>query len=444
MAQRVGPADGCTPQFVVPHGSVTGMSTQAHWQLDDWLRWQERLNPREIELGLARVGDVARRLQLHVGHPPTLTVAGTNGKGSSATLAAGILREAGYRTGLYTSPHLLHYRERVAIDGVPVRDEALCRAFRAIESVRGETRLTYFEFGTLAALWLFREAGVQAQVLEVGLGGRLDAVNLVDADVALITSIGLDHTDWLGPDRDSIGREKAGVLRAGRPAVCADPDPPASIAAQAVALGAPLLQAGRDFRFEAGEGAWHWQGPGGDLRNLPLPGLRGAMQLANAAGAIAAVRALRPKLTVNDAAIRRALPKLQLPGRYQRIGKTLLDVAHNAEAAQVLADNLRAERVAGDILLVLGMFADKPVESVVRALSGVSRKIFVGGLPGPRGLDGAQLADRASRAGRVPDAVSSDVAGAYAQARAQAQAEDLIVVTGSFMTVAAVAADLHE
>src|SRR3569623_1649560 len=202
------------------------MRPQEHWTLADWLQWQESLNPRSIELGLNRVRLVAQRLGLPAENIRTLTVAGTNGKGSSSALAALILREAGYRVGLYTSPLLLRYNERIAINGATVSDGDLCRAFMAIEQSRGETLLTYFEFGTLAALWLFREANVDVQVLEVGLGGRLDAANLVDADVALITNIGLDHTDWLGSDRESIAREKAGIMRAGRTAVCADSDAP--------------------------------------------------------------------------------------------------------------------------------------------------------------------------------------------------------------------------
>jgi dihydrofolate synthase/folylpolyglutamate synthase len=417
---------------------VTGPDQQ--WTLADWLRWQESLNPRAIELGLERARAVAQRLGLLDFSRPTLTIAGTNGKGSSATLAALILQESSYRVGLFTSPHLLHYNERVAINGTPASDADLCRAFLAIEHARGDTRLTYFEFGTLAALWLFREAGVDAQVLEVGLGGRLDAVNIVDADVALITNIGLDHTDWLGPDRRSIGFEKAGILRSGRPAVCVDDAPPDTILQHAKAVMAPLLLLHRDFDFSAGANGWNWRGPGGDLHDLPMPGLRGAMQLRNAAGVIAALRQL--SLRVTEAAIRRALPALKLPARYQRIGDVVLDVAHNAEAAAVLADNLLAEHRDGRNLLVLGMLSDKPVEAVGHVLARCAQRVFVGTLPGPRGLSAGVLVQRLQGSG-LDCIACADIPAAFAQARSEAQPGDWVVVTGSFLSVAAVAEIVH-
>lgn len=413
---------------------------QAHWTLADWLQWQESLNPRSIELGLDRIRSVAQRMGLPDSKPRTLTVGGTNGKGSSATLAALILREAGYRIGLYTSPHLLRYNERVAINGVPASDEDLCRAFMAIEQARGETLLTYFEFGTLAALWLFREADVDAQVLEVGLGGRLDAANLVDADVALITNIGLDHIDWLGPDRESIAREKAGILRAKRPVICVDSDAPAVIADIAQSLDAPLLQIGRDFDFSLDAKGWSWSGPGGELNHLPMPALRGAMQLRNASGTIAALRKL--PLKIPDEAIRRALPKLQLAGRYQRIGNVVLDVGHNAEAAGVLADNLLRDKPEGRILLVLGMLSDKPIEAVGRELARCVDQVFLGTLPGPRGLKADDLAQRLQGSGLKCE-ICVDILDAYAQAQAAAQTGDWVVVTGSFLSVAAIAEILH-
>ncbi|HUS24669.1 MAG TPA: bifunctional folylpolyglutamate synthase/dihydrofolate synthase, partial [Candidatus Binatia bacterium] len=305
--------------------------------------------------------EVARRLGLPSQAVHTLTVAGTNGKGSSSVLASEIYGAAGYRVGTYTSPHLLRYHERIAVDGVAATDAELVRAFAAVEAARAAVPLTYFEFGTLAALWHFRECHVQVQVLEVGLGGRLDAVNLVDADCALITSIGLDHQDLLGTGRERIGFEKAGVLRANRPAVCADPDPPASIAAHAKALGAPLWQLGRDFAFTATADFWHWQGGDRTYRKLPPPALAGEAQLRNAAGVIAAVTRLQPLLPVPETAIRAGLRRLHLRGRFERRGNLIFDVAHNVEAAQVLADNLAAARV-GRIHVVLGMLSDKPVE----------------------------------------------------------------------------------
>lgn len=409
----------------------------AHWSLKQWLQWQESLHPKTIELGLARVREVALRMQLPDTRMRTLTVAGTNGKGSSAALAALIYREAGYRVGLYTSPHLLRYNERIAINGELASDADLCRAFMAVEQARMATPLTYFEFGTLAALWLFREAAVDVQVLEVGLGGRLDAVNLVDADCALITNIGLDHTDWLGADRESIAREKAGVMRAEKPVVCVDLDAPAAIAETAQNVGAGLIQLGNDYYFTADADTWHWCAGERAFADLPSPGLRGIMQCRNAAGVIAAIMALQPLLPVTEMAIRAALPKLRLSGRFQKVGQVILDVAHNAEAAQVLADNLRAEKFRR-LWLVLGMFADKPVESVCAALAPLVERAFLGGLPGPRGLSGEDLGQRARSSG-LNFEIHPDIAAAFAQAKKRAEADDCIVVTGSFLTVAAVA-----
>ncbi len=393
--------------------------------------------------------------------PPTLIVGGTNGKGSSVTLAASIYHRAAYRVGRYTSPHLLDYNERIAIDEQPVEDAELCRAFTAIEQARGEIALTYFEFGTLAALWLFREAAVDVQVLEVGLGGRLDAVNIVDASCALVTNIGLDHRDWLGDDHEAIGYEKAGIFRAHRPAICVQTDPPNSLLRHAAAIEAPLQLLGRDFFAEpsseyeplseradtraqrtterAHVQHWDWRGPGSArLERLPLPGLGGRAQIDNAAGVLAAIHALQPQLPVPEEAIRVALPSLRLRGRYERIGRLILDVAHNAEAAAVLADNLRADGFEGRVVLVLGMLADKPVTEVCAALAPLLRRAYFGGLPGARGLDGEQLRLRALEAGVVGDSDAS-VESAFARAWHAAEGDAIVLVCGSFLTVAAVA-----
>lgn len=410
--------------------------------LQDWLRWQESLNPRAIALGLERVDVVARRLGFDPAATPTLTIGGTNGKGSTSMLAATMLREAGYRVGLYTSPHLLHYNERVQLQGEPVDDAALCRAFEAIDAARGEVPLTYFEFGTLAALWLFREAAVEVQVLEVGLGGRLDAVNWVDADVAVLTNVALDHQDWLGPDRESIGREKAGIFRRDRVAVLAEREPPVSVLTQAAAIGAPLQRLGRDYDYaeDASEddSRWHWRSGATQLRSLPRPGLAGNAQLQNAAAAIAAVRALAPRLTVDDAALRRALPALRLTGRLQRLdtaeGPVLLDVAHNAAAMAVLVDHLR-RAAPPSVVVVLGMLADKPVHDVATQLASCATRACLVGLPGPRGLTAAALA--ACIAGSGLNAQCCDnMAAALSQARQLAGPQGWVVVTGSFLTVA--------
>ncbi|MGQ0701063.1 MAG: bifunctional tetrahydrofolate synthase/dihydrofolate synthase [Panacagrimonas sp.] len=404
--------------------------------LAEWLSYQEGLHPRSIALGLDRVGVVAGRLGLLQQPAPTLTVAGTNGKGSSATLAALIYRHAGYRTGLYTSPHLLLYNERINVDGVDASDDELCAAFAAIEAFRDEVPLTYFEYGTLAVLWCFRERQVEVQVLEVGLGGRLDAVNLVDSQAALVTSIGIDHTDWLGPDRESIGREKAHVFRSHRPAICADLTPPASIAEHAHAIGADLHLVGRDFRFEASPFDWAWHGRAGSMNALPMPGLGGQAQLRNAAGVLAAVETLQPLLPVPEPAIRRALPQLSLRGRFERSGRTIFDVAHNAEAAQELAQRLAEELPGQRVHLVLGMLSDKPVENFCRQLAAQVHRAYCIGLASPRGLPADALCRRVMAAGIEAEAFQ-DFGAALESADRAAGVDGWVVVTGSFLTVAA-------
>lgn len=408
--------------------------------LADWLAYQETLHKHSIELGLERVGEVARALGLAAAGAVTLTIGGTNGKGSSATLAASICRAAGYRVGLYTSPHLLRYNERIAVDGVEVGDAEICTAFAAIEQARGSVPLTYFEFGTLAALWLFRALGVQVQVLEVGLGGRLDAVNLIDADAALVTSIGLDHTDWLGADRESIAAEKAAIFRPGRPAVCADPDPPATIAGGASKIGAQLLQLGRDFEIRERDRCWDWlspQSPGdGELLGLPLPALRGGAQLRNAAGVIAMLRSLQQKLPVPEQAIRSGLLTLKLAGRFDVRGNTVFDVAHNAEAAMVLAANLDLAFPGRRAGFVLGMLAGKPCAAFVRSLRPNIDTLHLVSLPPPRGLRAEELRQQIGDAGRVTS-MHDSIGTALDQARTGAGADGVVVVTGSFLTVAA-------
>lgn len=416
----------------------------ADWRLADWLSYQEQVHPRAIELGLDRVRRVAERLGLLPSTAVTLTVAGTNGKGSSTTLAAGIYSAAGYRTGRYLSPHLIRYNERIAIDGVEASDDALCAAFAAIEQARAEIPLTYFEFGTLAALKLFRDAGCAVQVLEIGLGGRLDAANIVDADCALITNIGLDHQDWLGPDREAIGREKAGIGRAGRPVIVAESDPPASVPQEIERIGAQLLRAGRDFDFERTQAGWHWRGAGAEpWENLPSPALAGAFQYVNAAGVLAAVHALRARLPVSPEAVREALRAMRLPGRFERRGRHILDVAHNEEAARVLVATLRAEPVAGRTLLVLGMLSDKPVEAVCAVLAPVVDAVWFAALPSSRGLSGEALAARAAAAG-LAGSVAASVEDGLRAAQAQAAPGDRILVCGSFLTVSAAAGLVDE
>lgn len=407
-----------------------------HRSLSDWLRWQEQLNPRAIELGLERSRTVADRLGLLPPTCITATIGGTNGKGSSAALAAGIWQAAGYKVGRYLSPHLLHYNERIAIDGVDASDDAICAAFATIDDARADLPLTYFEFGTLAALWLFREARVDVQVLEVGLGGRLDAVNIVDADAALVTNIGLDHTDWLGPDREAIGFEKAGIYRANRPAICAESAPPDSLERHAQAIGAHWQCAGANFAAGWSGSGWNWQGRGAAYAHLPMPALAGAMQIDNASGVLALITALKDRLPVQRSAIEQGLRGLSLPGRYQRIGGLILDVAHNLESAAVLAAQLRAEACAGRTLIVLGMLSDKPVAAVCETLGNVAQQFFCAGLPPPRGLREDQLANIV-RMHCAATSAHATVADALLAARATARPQDRIVVCGSFLTVAA-------
>jgi len=374
---------------------------------------------------------------------PVLTVTGTNGKGSTCALLESILIAAGHRTGLYTSPHLLAYNERVRIDGVEATDDALVASFNAVEDARAGVALTYFEYGTLAALWLFARAKLAAAVLEVGLGGRLDAVNVVDADVAVVTSIDLDHMDYLGPTREDIGREKAGIFRAGRSVVCGEPNPPTTLVAHARLLASPMLLIGRDYGFAAHDVQWDYRGPGGARHGLPHPALRGAIQLANASTAIAALDILRDRLHVSAGALRTGLVSVTLPGRLQMLpGRpaVVLDVAHNPHAARVLAAALGSMGFHPRTLAVFGMLADKDIAGVVAAMRARVDNWYVATLPGPRGASASALRDALIAAGVASGTVRTfdDVALAYTAARSDAVETDRIIAFGSFLTVAAV------
>ena len=409
--------------------------------LNDWLVELERRHPRAIDLGLERVSRVRDAAALRCNFP-ILTVGGTNGKGSTCAMLEAMLLRAGYRVGLYTSPHLIRYNERVRIDGRQASDAALVAAFERIESARSEVPLTYFEFGTLAAMELFISSRVEIAVLEVGLGGRLDAVNAFDADCAVVTGVDIDHTEYLGATREKIGFEKAGIFRSGRPAVCGDVDPPRTLLGHAEEIGAELILIGRDFGFHAGAADWKYWSIQGKRIGLPYPALRGRYQLGNAACAIAALEALHGRLGVDMGAIRRALVEVQLPGRFQVLpGRptVILDVAHNPQAARALRDNLETMPSAGRTLAVLGMLADKDIAGVAGALAGVIDEWFVCSLPGPRGAAASSLA-RVLR-GLLGDAGVSqhlDPAQAFEHARETARGNDRIVVFGSFYTVSGV------
>jgi dihydrofolate synthase/folylpolyglutamate synthase len=371
-----------------------------------------------------------------------VTVAGTNGKGSTVAMLEQALHAAGYRVGAYTSPHLVDYNERVRLGTQEASDAALCAAFEHVEAARGTTSLTYFEFGTLAAVELFRQRHVDIAILEVGLGGRLDAVNAWDADVAIVTSVGIDHTDWLGPDRESIGAEKAGVFRADRCAICGDPDPPHSLLRHATQVGARLRRIDRDFSVERGDGGWSWRAGDRVISGLPYPAMRGDYQLGNASCMLMALDCLAARFPVKNADIRAGLLNAVLPGRFQTLpGRPIrvFDVAHNPQAAEALARTLRAQHVPGRTIAVCAMLRDKPIAAVLAIVAPLVARWHVAGLEGERGASAEDMRQALAQAG-VHDAVElhADVGQAYARAQAEAGDGDRVVVFGSFHTVGAI------
>lgn len=413
-------------------------------RLSDWLSWQDTLHPSVIDLGLERLNRTLLRLGWRRPQCPVITVGGTNGKGSSVALLSRILKEAGYRVGTFTSPHLLRYNERIVLDGVEVSDASLLAAFERIDAVRGADTLTFFEFNALAAFLVFETAGLDAIVLEVGLGGRLDAVNAVDADVALVTSIALDHCDWLGPDVESIGREKAGIFRAGRPAVFGALDMPQSIAQVADEVGARLLRAGHDFSHsETGE-RWSWRGATQKLDDLPPPALAGAVQFDNAAAVLAALECLSERLPVDRSAVVAGLRNVRLPGRFQVFHadvalhtdvEWIVDVAHNPAAARVLASILKAGEGA-QTFAVCGILGDKDIEGIAAELRDSFTQWIVVKPASARAIDEKILADRLRSCGAAVAAVAANVAEGCEAALALARPGDRVVVFGSFLTVA--------
>jgi dihydrofolate synthase/folylpolyglutamate synthase len=413
--------------------------------LDDWLEYQQSIHPRGIDLTLARVAAVAARLELLRPAFRVITVAGTNGKGSSVEYCSRMLSAAGHRCGAFTSPHLLRYNERIRVDGAQATDAELIAAFETIEAARGDVTLTFFEYNALAALWVFRERRVAVAVLEVGLGGRLDAVNILAADVAIVVSIGIDHRDWLGDTLDAIGREKAGIFRRDRPAVLADPDMTPAVAVEARRVGALLLWAGRDYHFGAvagaGEGRWWLRGAGCEWLDLPRPALAGDVQYANAAASIIAVAQL--SLGVDAASIHAALMQANLPGRFQRIAgpvEWILDVAHNEAAARVLATQLAAAPCAGRRFTVAAILGDKDVDAIARALAPVTDQWILCGIDDPRGLAPAALAARSAVFAGAREA--ADIPAGVRLAQELARPGDRVVVCGSFLAVAPALATL--
>ncbi len=409
--------------------------------LQQWLARIERQHPQAIAMGLDRVRAVAGRMRLPRPAKRVIVVGGTNGKGSTVAFIEAIARAAGWRTGAYTSPHLVAYNERVRIDGRDAGDAALVAGFEAVEAARGDTPLTYFEYGTLCALWLFAHGGLDLAVLEVGLGGRLDAVNIVDADVAVITTVDIDHVDWLGADREAIGVEKAGIARPWKPLVLGDDDPPASVLRQAYAIGASAVRANCDFFFRPLDGAhWEWREVGRRME-LPMPALAAPVQLRNAATAIAALRALPSP--PSEAAIARGVAQARIAGRLQRFDRggiaVLVDVGHNPQAARELARWLHEEPVAGRSFAVFAALGDKDAAGVAQALAGEVDAWYLAGLQeaGPRGVDVDAFAARLAGTPAAGGTRHASVGAALAAALAAAAPGDRILVFGSFHTAAA-------
>ncbi len=408
--------------------------------LADWLAHIERQHAQPIALGLDRVREVSRRLGQHQ-TCPVILIGGTNGKGSTCAMLERILRCAGYHVGLYTSPHLVEYNERVRIDGRPVDDAELCEGFARVESARGAVALTYFEYGTLAAWEVFATQPLDAIILEVGLGGRLDATNIYEPDVAIVTGVDLDHMDYLGATREAIGFEKAGIFRAGKPAICGDANPPESLVEHCRNASAVLQLIGRDFGYERQDGQWQYWGRGGRRSGLAWPALRGAVQLANASCVLAALDALRDKLPVAMQDIRRGLLEVELPGRFQVLpGRPtlVLDVAHNPQAARVLADNLGGMAFHPTTWVVFGMLRDKDISGVIEAVKARVDVWLPCTLEGPRAASADFLAAALEAAGCRVGGHYPTPLQALQQAQAGAGEDDRILAFGSFLTVAEV------
>ena len=390
-------------------------------------------------MGLERVSQVKDRLKLKPLFP-IITVAGTNGKGSTCAMLERIYHEAGYRVACYSSPHLLHYNERIRVGCKNAADDDLVLAFEAVEAARQDTQLTYFEYGTLAALWHFMHADVDVAILEVGLGGRLDAVNAFEPSCCIVTSIDLDHIEFLGNSRESIGFEKAGIFRSNVAAIYGDTEPPVSLLQHAKEVGASLKVITKDFNGELNGDAWIYHGPQLEIADLPLPALFGSFQLSNAACAITAIIELQSRLPVNDAAMVAGLENVKLAGRFQSFATTppvILDVAHNPHAAQALAASLHSSRIAGRTLAVFSMLADKDIAGVIKAIGNEINGWYVANIANVRGAPACQLAD-AIRLEHPESTIAAfdSVTDAYHQACLEAHENDRIVVMGSFFTVA--------
>jgi len=413
-------------------------SSRRHLTLDDWLGWFETHHPKKIDLSLERIAAVLERLDLR--HPPfkVITVAGTNGKGSCVAMLESIYWHAGYTVGAFTSPHLWRFNERVRLNGADAGDAELVELLETIDDARGTITLTYFEASTAVALLHFARSEVDVAVLEVGMGGRLDSSNAVDADCALIVSIDLDHREWLGPDREAIGREKAGIVRRGRPVVVADRDPPRSLLEHAAAEGAVVALIGRDFDYRRAGLGWHRIGDADSAPPLPLPEFGGDEQLGNAAACAAVTESLRADLPVGDAALAAGIRHAYLRGRFERheVGAVewVFDVAHNPAAAEILRSSI-SRLPPRRTLAVFAAMRDKDLPGVLAPFVGSVDEWFVTQANADRGATGAELRDVLAAVGARGVTVSADVAAACASARSAARPGDRVVVFGSFHTV---------
>ncbi|MDE2415409.1 MAG: bifunctional tetrahydrofolate synthase/dihydrofolate synthase [Comamonadaceae bacterium] len=422
--------------------------------LEGWLGHCEQLHPKNIDMGLARVGEVARRLALRF-DCPVITVAGTNGKGSTCAMLEAVAMQAGYRTGVYTSPHLVHFEERCRIHGEIVDAASLIVHFEAVERARtldgDEVSLTYFEFTTLAILRRMSQARLDLAILEVGLGGRLDATNIIDADCAVITSVDIDHVEFLGPEREAIGREKAGIMRTGSPVVVSDPMPPQSVIDHAREIGADLWRFGQDFNYAGDKQQWAWAGRSRRYAGLAYPALRGANQLVNASGALAALEALRDRLPITAQAVRAGLARVDLPGRFQIVPgqpALVLDVAHNPHAVAALTANLDAMGYFPTTHAVFGAMADKDLAPMLAKIGPLIDRWYFTDLPTPRAERATSLLQKwnalqivAGGRRQVATSLHASPEEALRAAVAAADPADRIVVFGSFYTVGGVLKD---
>lgn len=417
--------------------------------LDEWLDWQSRLHLKNIDLGLERVSRVWKSLHPDSGFPATvITVAGTNGKGSSVAMLEAILLAAGYRVGCYTSPHLVHYNERIRLDGKEVTDELICEAFERIDRARDQLSLTYFEFGTLAALDIFARQKPDAVILEVGLGGRLDAVNIIDADLALITGIAIDHSDWLGDSRELIGAEKAGILRSGQVAVFSGADMPASIRDKAASLGLDLAIAGEDFDWHGEQAGWRLTGRAGNRNGFPVPAMRGDHQFENAAGVIQLLLEGKSQLPVSSEAMRQGLLSARVAGRFQVIPadgyRVVVDVAHNQQSMSVLAQNLQKFVIKGRLHAIAGMLRDKDIAASLMPLLDIVDTWYIVPTPGERGLSAEAFMAKLLELKPAADCRAYETLAEARTSVLQFVAEDdTLLVTGSFLVAGEFLAELQ-